>query len=82
MSINTYTECTCDRCGEAMQMEAAGPLTTIPPPRWMRVETTTSKKDKAGTSVIGSHETRIVCPSCAALVAEVLTPLRRKKKRS
>jgi hypothetical protein len=82
MSINTYTECTCDRCGETMQMEAAGPLTIIPPSRWMRVETTTSKKDKAGASVIGSHERRVMCPSCAVLVIEVLTPLRRKKRRA
>lgn len=81
MSINTYTECTCDRCGDAMQMST--PRDELLPPRWMRVRTTTTKK---GTGVVvaavSADDTRIVCPSCAALVAEVLAPLRRKKKRT
>jgi hypothetical protein len=79
MSINTYTECTCDRCGETVQVEALPPG-NLPPVRWMLVHTTATKKGKDG--VFGADGTRIVCPSCAALVIEVLTPLRRKKRRS
>lgn len=83
MSINTYTECACDRCGETVQVKDRprdGPPGNLPPVRWMLVHVTTTKKGKDG--VFGSDDTRIVCPSCAALVMEVLTPLRRKKKRS
>ncbi len=77
MSIKTYTECTCDRCGEAV--DARPPNNLAAPPRWMLVRTTTSKKEKDG-GVVGVDEERLTCPSCAALVAKVLTPLRRKKR--